>query len=88
MTHTSTWGTSTRGEESTLSTAEEETIARGRKLGPAVLMGENILNYVTQRKEGTLTMQIGKNAKYTIKIPMTPKGINVTGNIMQQLQKL
>ena len=50
--------------------------------------GADIPDYVPSKREGAMALRIGKNAKYTIKMLETPKGVHVIGKIMQHLQKL
>ena len=85
MTWRSKSGDAPEGEEGPSTTMEEETTTRGKLLG---LMVAKILGYIPLREEGAPRVRLGKNAKYSINIPATPKGIHVTTNIVPRLQKL
>ena len=51
----------------------------GDKLGSMIAY---ITDYMSPRNEGAPKILLGTNAKYTIKMTMTPKGVHVMGNIV------
>ena len=60
----------------------EETTVRGRPQGATI---EYIPVHVFMRKSEALAVSMNKNQKYTINIPMTPKGIHMMMNIVSRL---